>query len=161
MILIAQHIRERVSAGDLVIRPFVEEGRAFGRSYGLSCCGYDVRLAQDVWLWPFWGRIASIIEHIAMPTDLRGKIENKSTNARIFLDASQGTNIEPGWRGTLTLELTRGLPWPVLLRAGTPIASIIFEELSGHTDKPYVGKYQDQGRDPQPAIFTNEMASDA
>ncbi len=153
-ILIDEDIIERVRSGSLLIRPFFAESRiAEGRSYGLSFCSYDVRLRQSMWLWPFWGRKGSIIEHISMPLDLRGKIENKSTNARIFVDASQGTNIEPGWFGTLTVEITRGLPWPVFLRAGTPIASIVFEELTRPVKRGYAGKYQGQGTEPVPAIF--------
>jgi dCTP deaminase len=139
--------------GELLIEPFVERSIAYGRSYGLSSCGYDIRIAQDLILWPFWGRKSFAIEYMALPADLRGTIENKSTHARVFVDASQGTNIEPGWRGHLTLELTRSLPWPIRLRRGMPIAQVVFQTLDEPTEQPYGGKYQDQPAAVVPALL--------
>jgi dCTP deaminase len=121
-----------------------------GRSFGLSSCGYDVRLAQDIWLWPLWGRLGSIQEHLDMPDDLCAEVKDKSTNARLFI-LVQNTIVEPGWRGYLTVELTRFLPWPVRLRKGTPIAQIVFKRLDQPTEQPYRGKYQDQEIAPQKA----------
>lgn len=144
----------RVENGELVISPFCERAKSNGRSYGLSACGYDVRLAQDIWLWPFWGRLGSIREYLALPADLAARVLDKSTNARCFIFV-QNTIIEPGWRGYLTVELTRILPWPVRLRSGTPIAQIVFETLDEPTEQPYGadGKYQDQSPGPQAARF--------
>lgn len=144
----------RVQVGELLITPFSERAKANGRSFGLSSCGYDVRLAQNIWLWPFWGRLGSIREYLALPPDLAARVLDKSTNARCFVFV-QNTIIEPGWRGYLTVELTRILPWPVRLRAGTPIAQIVFETLDEPTEQPYGadGKYQDQAPGPQAARF--------
>lgn len=150
MILSSQSIIERCHGADL-ISPFYERSIAHGRTYGLSSCGYDVRLAQGVWLWPFWGRLASIIEKIQMPNDLCAEVKDKSTNARMFI-LVQNTIIEPGWSGYLTVELTRMLPWPIRLKKGTPIAQIIFKKLDYPTINPYKGKYQHQENQPQKAI---------
>ncbi|MEN3238570.1 deoxycytidine triphosphate deaminase [Methylobacterium ajmalii] len=133
------------------IYPFVERSVFEGRSYGLSSAGYDVRIAQDIWLWPFWGRLASTIEHFDIPTDVLARVCDKSSNARKFIMV-QNTVAEPGWKGYLTLELTRFLPWPVRIKAGTPIAQIIFERLEEPTEQPYDGRYQNQAAGPQPAI---------
>jgi dCTP deaminase len=135
-----------------MITPFHESGVIHGRSFGLSSCGYDVRLAQDVWLWPFWGRLASTIEHFAIPHDLCAEVKDKSTNARLFV-LVQNTIIEPGWSGYLTLELTRFKPWPIFLKKGTPIAQIVFKQLDKNTDSPYRGKYNQQKNGPQKAIL--------
>lgn len=152
--LSAQTIRERFSAGETgcCIYPFHERTIEHGRSYGLSSNGYDVRLAEDMWLWPFWGRLASTIEYISMPSDLSAEMKDKSTNARKFV-LVQNTIIEAGWYGYLTVELTRFLPWPVHLKKGTPIGQIVFNELDKPTEMPYRGKYQNQKRGPQKAIF--------
>lgn len=125
------------------IRPEVEKTVVHGMSHGLSSCGYDVRAAKRMWLWPFWGRLNVTVEYFNVPTHLVALVRDKSSWARRFVFV-QNTVIEPGWRGYLTLELTRYLPWPVLIRAGTPIAQIMFEELVEPTTKPYEGKYQDQ-----------------
>jgi deoxycytidine triphosphate deaminase len=47
------------------------------------------------------------------------------------------------------------LPWPVHLRAGTPIAQILFECLDEPTEQPYPedAKYQDQKQGAQAAIL--------
>lgn len=151
--LVGEDIAQRVLIDrDLVIRPFYLRGIAEGRSFGISVSGYDVRLDRSLWLWPFWGRLAAIQEYLALPRDLRAKVEDKSTNARIFVTV-QNTNIEAGWRGYLTVELTRHRPWPVYLRKGTPIAQIVFEELSRPSQKGYTGKYQDQAEGPQEARY--------
>ncbi len=168
MILSAQSIRKlcvelRAQEGwintqpieNAMIEPFVERGACNGRTYGLSSCGYDVRLDQDIWLWPFWGRLGSVIEYIHLPNDICAEVKDKSSNARLFVFV-QNTIIEPGWEGFLTLELTRFLPWPIRLRKGTPIAQIVFKRLDEPTDQPYKGKYNKQSRGPQPAILSNQ-----
>jgi dCTP deaminase len=151
--LVGEDIAQRVLiVRDLVISPFYLRGISEGRTFGISVNGYDVRLDRDLWLWPWWGRLAATIEYIAMPLDLRAKLEDKSTNARIFVTV-QNTNLEAGWYGYLTLELTRHLPWPVKLKKGTPIGQIIFEELTRPSQKGYTGKYQNQAAGPQKARF--------
>jgi dCTP deaminase len=163
-ILSAQSIRARrvvaylndtfCTSGTLrhIIEPFREQSVKQGLTGGLGPCGYDVHLAQTIWLWPFWGRIASTIEHFHIPHDLRPEVCNKSSLARRFI-WQPNTTAEPGWRGHLTLELMRLLPWPVRLKKGTPIVQVIFHQLDKPTDRPYVGKYQDQGTEPERARY--------
>lgn len=130
-----------------LIYPFYEKTLCNGLSYGLSSAGYDVRIAETIWLFPGIGKLASTIERFDMPNDLLARVCDKSTWARKFVFV-QNTVIEPGWKGYLTLELTRALPWPIKIKAGTPIAQIIFERLEEPTDLPYVGKYQNQQAGP-------------
>lgn len=123
-----------------------------GLSYGLTECGYDIRIAQDVTL--FLGRrfiLASAIEEFDMPDNLMGRVLNKSTWARLGLDASSTTNIEPGWKGFLTLELTYSGIMPLRIKAGMGIAQVIFEQIS--VPVQYSGKYQNQVNKPTQAKF--------
>jgi len=138
-----------------LIEPFRERATTHGRTHGLSSCGYDVCLDQDIWLWPFWGRLGSTIEHFNIPNYLCMEIKDKSSNARKFV-LVQNTVGEPGWSGYLTLELTRFLPWPIKLKRGTPIAQVMFKMLAEPTEQPYSGKYQNQKRGAQSAIFSNK-----
>lgn len=119
-------------------------------SFGLSSAGYDIRIAETIWLWPFFGRLASAIERFRMPKDVLGIVHDKSSWARRFVTV-QNTVIEPGWHGHLTLELTNHRPWPVRIQAGTPIAQVVFHSLDSPTAQPYKGKYQDQAPGPQRA----------
>lgn len=135
-----------------MVDPFEPRTKAFGRSFGLSSCGYDIRLAETRWVWPLWGRLGYSVEHIVLPNNLWAEVKDKSTNARLFV-LVQNTVIEPGWHGYLTIELTRFKPWPIRLRAGTPIAQIMFHELDQSTVMPYDGKYLGQGPKASAAIL--------
>lgn len=94
-----------------IFQPFVERSRhaKSGTSYGLSCAGYDVRIAQAVLLRPGAFSLASTVEHFTMPSNVLGRVHDKSTLARMGL-CVQNTVIEPGWCGHLTLELRNNHP---------------------------------------------------
>ena len=146
--------------------------RPTGTSYGLSMCGYDVRLDQDVTIYPGFTVLCSTLEKFHMPRDLVAIVHDKSTWARLGLQV-QNTVAEPGWCGYLTLELTYAPlispsdPWwkilwkrqllasglypPMVLRAGTPIAQVLFHLTDKMTQGYGGGKYQNQERGPQEA----------
>lgn len=150
MILPAQHIRQRCEAAfgqRPMISPFHERKVEGGMSYGLSIAGYDIRIAQNIELWPGEFALASSIEEFDMPTDLMGHVADKSTWARMGL-AVQNTIIEPGWRGFLTLELTNHREDLLKIAKGMPIAQIIFHMLADPAEKPYRGKYDQQENRP-------------
>lgn len=124
---------------------------AHGTSWGLTECGYDIRVLQDVWM--FFGRrfvLASSIEEFDLPDNLMGRVLNKSTWARRGVDASMTTNIEPGWKGFLTIELRYSGFWPKKIKSGSGIAQVIFEEIK--TPTKYLGKYNNQPNKPVSAI---------
>lgn len=149
MILSAQTIRKRG-----IIRPFSERTIVNGMSYGLSSCGYDVRIKQHLIVPPGRFKLASTVEHFWMPNDVVGRVHDKSTLARLGL-AVQNTIIEPGWRGYLTLEISNNGYRDHELEAGQPIAQIIFELLDEPTEQVYSGKYQDQADEPVEAKLEN------
>lgn len=114
-----------------------------GFSYGLDECGYSIRIKQSVWM--FYGRrfvLASSIERFDLPDYLMGRVLNKSTWARLGVDASMTTNIEPKWSGHLTIELRYARKRPILIPAGVGIAQVIFETLTERAT--YKGKYDEQ-----------------
>lgn len=121
-----------------------------GTTFGLSSCGYDIRLDQFVELAPLQFCLASSVERFSMPTNIVGIVHDKSTWARRGV-AVQNTVIEPGWRGYLTLELTNHSENYLILPRGTPIAQVLFHALDQDTETPYDGKYQNQDRGPQEA----------
>lgn len=126
---------------------------AHGTSWGLTECGYDIRIKQDVWM--FFGRrfvLASSIEEFNMPNSVMGRVLNKSTWARRGIDASMTTNIEPGWKGFLTIELRYSGFWPRKIKAGSGIAQVIFENIA--EEACYTGKYNHQPDRPVEAIAT-------
>ena len=150
MILPAQTIRQLMP-----IQPFHERTVVNGMSFGLSHAGYDVRIAENITLWPKNFSLASTIEEFDIPNDLIAMVHDKSTWARRGLSLFN-TVIEPGWKGFLTLELVNNSDELLVIEAGSPIAQIVFMRLEEPTEKPYSGKYQDQKAGPQPALKAGE-----
>lgn len=141
MILSAQSINARNRQSGL-ISPFYLEGKSHGMSFGLSQCGYDIRIRESMVIMPGQFRLASSVEKFWIPDDLLMRIVDKSTWARQGL-CVQNTVAEPGWHGYLTLELTNHSKLAIALEQEMPIAQVIFEQLDEPTERPYNGKYQD------------------
>jgi dCTP deaminase len=137
-----------------IISPFCQRTKHNGLTYGLGHAGYDVRCDQNLPLPPGTFRVASTIETFHMPSNVLGIVHDKSTWARTGL-AVQNTVIEPGWRGHLTLELTNHSGVAIFINKGDPICQVVFHFIQG-AETTYEGKYQDQKRGPQPAIFDKE-----
>lgn len=119
-------------------------------SYGLGPAGYDIRIAEDLIMWPGRFALASSIEKFRVPDDILGQVTDKSSWARRGITV-QNTVIEPGWSGYLTIELVNHSWKFVRIRKGSPIAQILFTRITQNTDRPYNGKYQCQERGPQKA----------
>ena len=118
-----------------------------GVSRGLSEAGYDLTIAQSMWLFPGRRfRLASTVERFKMPNDLVAIIHDKSTWARRGLSV-QNTVAEPGWEGWLTLELIYYGWWPLFVPKGAGIAQAIFHKLECPADYGN-GKYQMQENRP-------------
>jgi len=150
MILSAQSIRKR-----RIFTPFHERTIAqSGLSYGLSPCGYDVRIAQTIVLRPNEFAIASTVEHFSIPNDLVALVKDKSTWARRGI-AVQNTVAEPGWHGFLTLEISNHSQEQITINLGDPIAQILLETLDESTESPYNGKYQNQPSIPVKAKYND------
>lgn len=114
-------------------------------SFGLSPCGYNVRLKQSLLLPPQGFSLASTIERFTMPMNLVGVVHDKSTNARRGLSVFNSV-IDPGFEGWLTLELSNCTNRHIELLAGQGIAHIIFHEVVHPA--MYEGKYQNQPNEP-------------
>lgn len=148
---------------------------AHGMTYGLGEAGYDIRIKQEIRFYPVnpdaefkkfrvmsftndsftnddEGRftIASAIEEFHLPTNLLGRVCDKSSWARKGLSVFN-TVIEPGFIGGLTLELVYHGNTELIIPAGAPIAQVLFEEVK--TPAQYKGKYQFQSTDPTPARY--------
>lgn len=125
--------------------------RAYGVSYGLAEAGYDVRIAQDVWLHPLRRfKLASTVERFTMPSNMMAIVHDKSTWARRGLSVFN-TVIEPGWEGWLTLELVYYGWTPLRIRAGSGIAQVMLHQTTEQAS--YSGKYQGQANKPVSAIL--------
>jgi dCTP deaminase len=78
------------------------------------------------------------LETVAIPEDVVARIEGKSSIGRLGLivHATAGF-VDPGFRGSLTLEITNLTRVPIKLYAGLPIAQLSFMALDAPAERPY------------------------
>jgi len=77
-------------------------------------------------------------EWVELPDDIVARIEGKSSLGRLGLivHATAGF-VDPGWKGTLTLEITNLTRVPIVLWPGKPIAQLSFMGLDRPAERPY------------------------
>lgn len=144
-------------------------------SYGLSSFGYDMRLANEFYVFVGAGQadpknfrmpqktqkiegpmvlkphgycLASTVEKFFIPNSVVALVIGKSTYARagVLINC---TPMEPGWSGYLTLEIANLTSVPVVLYPGEGIAQAIFFRGQFPKNNYGQGKYQDQAPGPQ------------
>ena len=82
--------------------------------------------------------LGNTVEQVTMPDDLVARIEGKSSLGRLGLivHATAGF-VDPGFSGTLTLEITNLTRVPIVLWPGKPIAQLSFMTLDRPAERPY------------------------
>jgi dCTP deaminase len=97
----------------------VEEGEAFVIHPGEFCLGRT-------------------LEYVELPHDIVARIEGKSSLGRLGLIVHATAGFcDPGWKGTLTLELNNLTRVPIKLYPGLPIAQLSFMTLDAPARRPY------------------------
>jgi len=86
--------------------------------------------------------LACSTERVRMPASYFGLLQTKGSLARLFVSAhcSDG-QVEPGYRGRITLEMCNHAPYSVRIRPGQPVAQLFVLEASTST-LLYNGRYQ-------------------
>ena len=89
--------------------------------------------------------IATTQEDLKLPNDIIGRLEGKSSLARLgILVHSTAARFDPGWNGAPVLELGNLGPKPAILYCGMPICAFTFEKLSAPVKMPYAGSRSDR-----------------
>ena len=94
--------------------------------------------------------LGATTERVRLPHDIVARLEGKSSLGRLgLLIHSTAGYVDPGWDGTLTLELSNVANLPIVLTPGMPIGQISFMQMSTPVDRPYGSpglgsKYQGQ-----------------
>jgi dCTP deaminase len=82
--------------------------------------------------------LARTEEWVELPDDIVARIEGKSSLGRLGLIVHATAGFcDPGWRGTLTLELNNLTRIPIKLYPGLPIAQLSFMTLDAPALRPY------------------------
>jgi dCTP deaminase len=78
------------------------------------------------------------MEWVELPDDIVARIEGKSSLGRLGLIVHATAGFcDPGWKGTLTLELANLTRVPILLYHGLAIAQLSFMALDVPAERPY------------------------
>lgn len=94
--------------------------------------------------------LGSTRERVAIPADLVGRIEGKSSLGRLgLLIHTTAGFVDAGWDGQLTLEFANVSSLPITLYPGMKIGQISFIQMTTAADQPYGSaslgsKYQGQ-----------------
>ncbi len=108
--------------------------------------------------------LGQTLEWVELPDDLVARLEGKSSLGRLgLLIHSTAGYVDPGWRGTLTLELSNVANLPIALYAGMRIGQISFFRMSSPVERPYGSselgsKYQGQSQ-PTASAFHRDFAA--
>lgn len=98
------------------------------------------------------------LERVALPDDLVGRLEGKSSLGRLgLLIHSTAGFVDAGFDGQLTLELSNVASLPITLFPGMKIGQVSFHRMTTPADNPYGAgklrsKYQSQ-RGPMPSRY--------
>ncbi len=94
--------------------------------------------------------LGSTSERVAIPADLVGRLEGKSSLGRLgLLIHTTAGFVDAGWDGMLTLEFHNVASLPITLYPGMKIGQISFMQMTSEADNPYGtselgSKYQGQ-----------------
>ncbi|MFT5531186.1 MAG: dCTP deaminase [Candidatus Poriferisodalaceae bacterium] len=82
--------------------------------------------------------LGATLERVAIPDDLVGRIEGKSSLGRLgLLIHTTAGFVDAGWDGYLTLELSNVANLPITLYPGMKIGQISFIRMTTPADTPY------------------------
>ncbi len=103
--------------------------------------------------------LGQTLEWVELPDDLVARLEGKSSLGRLgLLIHSTAGYVDPGWKGTLTLELSNVANLPITLYWGMKIGQISFHRMTSPVERPYGSpalgsKYQGQATPTASAFF--------
>ena len=191
MILSDRTLREQLAAGRIVIDPLDESliqpssidvrvSNLFRVFRNHTAGVIDVRKDQSdltelieippegvLMLHPGEFVLGSTFERVAVPDDLVGRIEGKSSLARLgLLIHSTAGFIDAGFDGHITLELANVASLPITLYPGMKIGQVSFVQMTTPADQPYGrgatgSKYQGQLGPTPSRYFQNFAPEDA
>ena len=93
--------------------------------------------------------LGEIVERVKVPNDMMARLDGRSSLGRLGIVVhSTAGNVDPGWDGRLTLEISNLSKIPIALWPGKKVAQITFIPLSSEADTPYAKKEGSQWNKP-------------
>ncbi len=81
--------------------------------------------------------LGSTLEYISLPPDVMAYVIGKSSFGRVGLVIATATHVAPGFKGTITLELSNLGSIPIVLYTTMPIAQLVFHKVCSAVDRGY------------------------
>jgi dCTP deaminase len=87
--------------------------------------------------------LGSTLEYIALPNDVMAYVIGKSSLGRVGLVIATATHVAPGFKGTITLELSNLGSLPLVLYPTMLVAQLVFHRLCTPVERGYsaTGEY--------------------
>jgi dCTP deaminase len=100
-----------------------------------------VPIGKPLWLHPNQFVLGATLEYLRFPRDLAADVVGRSSWGRAGLLVATAVMVQPGYRGTLTLELVNHGDGPIALYPGSRIAQLAIRPVKNPPTDPYKGKY--------------------
>lgn len=88
--------------------------------------------------------LATTREFVKIPPFLTAAVEGRSSIGRLGLFIQNAGWIDPGFEGTITLELYNANALPIRIDAGRRLCQLVFYAMDQEVEKLYSGKYKGQ-----------------
>jgi len=163
MILCDKSILKEIKGGNIFVAPFKEENIqpasidiTIGNKYLIPLCEknvyhiatdkmkYTEYVADEYALEPHSFVLATTKEIIEIGPNISAWVDGRSSIGRIGLFIQNAGWIDPGFKGTITLELYNATNQTIIIPSGMRVGQIIFAYLDKPCENPYNGKYQHQ-----------------
>jgi dCTP deaminase len=102
----------------------------------------NVPLGEGLWLHPQQFALGATFEFIRLPMHLGAYVLGRSSWGRLGLLVATAVMVQPGFSGSLTLELVNAGDSPVKLFPGLKIAQLAVHSLSDGASRAYEGRYR-------------------
>lgn len=125
-------------------RPETEEPISYGSPYEQQHYFNDLEhLGSQLLLKPGENALACSLDVYKIPNSHFGMIQTKGSLARLFVSVTcNDGQVEPGYNGKITLEISNHATFPVCIPAEANIAQMFLWRCGTNVENPYNGKYQ-------------------
>lgn len=103
---------------------------------------YVIPYGDRFFLHPGMYVLAPLFEFVEIPKNILGRLDGRSSLGRLgVLVHSTAGSVDPGYRGSLVIELMNGGMFPIALYPLMRVATLALIQLSSDAKYPYEGKY--------------------
>jgi deoxycytidine triphosphate deaminase len=129
----------------------------FGRPYDEGTYFHELtHVDRDLTLQPGDSVLACSSDIYTMPPGYFGLLQTRGSLGRLFVAVTcNDAQIEPGYKGKITLEITNHSRFAVAIPVGSRVAQLFLFRCSTEVSFPYEGRYQDASG-PTLAVFSRD-----